>query len=412
MRKLSAILGTAALLSACGTNFNQLLVDKEQKEAVDQLVKEAQYEYDKGNFDKALSLTDKALGVNPYGENALVLSSYIYLSKSGLDGFNLSKTLIKNSESTSTTASGKAKTGDKTTDNFNTFKEVMNIQESDYPKMAEEDSIATSTGDLTVYYPKTATEARAGGSTTLSYLNAAISTLCPVIDPSANYEEDTDARHDCQRSPYALQSRARSNFAWALSHLGEAITFYAVLLFDSDADGTPNIQEAIPAQGEALSTSQLLTRFLQLNTAISTIFPTDEEDAADSMLNGLFANLKTTASSLGAIPGIPDDVTKSVNDSISDLDQKINAIGTAGNTNPAENAATQNEAVKNALTTGMSSQLKTTIEQRSDELSPEEQTKACCVYRSINSTAEKPSTCSTATYNDATCIPVLAESDQ
>lgn len=411
MRKLSAIVGTAALLSvtACGTNFNQLLVDKEQKEAVDQLVLEAQQQYDKGNFDKALSLTDKALAVNPYVENALVLSAYVYLSKAGLDSFNLSKTLIKNSEAskttTTTTTTTTKKTGDKTTDNFNTFKEVMNIQESDFAEMATEDSITTSSGSLKLYYPKTATQARAGNSATLAYLNRAISVLCPVINDAANYEEDTDTRHDCQKSPYALQSEARSDFAWALSHLGEAITFYSVVLYDSDNDGVPNIQAAIPAQNETLDASDLIDRFIQMNKAVSSIFPTGEAAAADSMLNALFGNLKTAASSLAAIPGIPEDVTKSVNDSITDLDTKINQIGNAGNTNPAAAAATQNEAVKNALTTGMTSELKTTIEQRSSGLDADEKKKACCAYQSINSTAEKPSTC--PTYTATECAQVL-----
>src|SRR6476620_1254901 len=104
MRKLVLAIGLANLLSGCGNfNFNELLSSDTERDAIDQLVQEAQYEYDKGRYDSALNLTNKALAINPNSESPTILKAYVYLSKAGLDAINISKKLIVANNSTKAT---------------------------------------------------------------------------------------------------------------------------------------------------------------------------------------------------------------------------------------------------------------------------------------------------------------------
>ncbi len=397
------------LINACGSggfNFNQILVSKSQENAVDELMYEAQYEYDKGRYDNALKLTEKALSISPNAAAPTILKSYVYLSKSGLDAIQLSKKLIDSNEaSNGTTNNGITKTGDTTTDNFNVLKSILNLTEDDYKKMGDQDSISGET----IYYPKSASDARASGSETLSYLNDSIDLLCPIVPSTSNPENDTDTRHSCTKNTYFPAATARSNFAWALAHLGEAISFYSVVLYDSNGDGIPNLQSAIPTGSITVeNATSFISAINSLNTALNAIFPTEAADAADSMLNALFSNLKTTSTALSSIPGIPDEVGASVNKSITDLQSKVDQITTAGG--QASAASAQNEALKNSLTKGVAEKLSQQIESAQfDNLSANDQNKACCVYRSMNANASMPSNCSAASYNDTACATLLAQ---
>ncbi|MBC7658622.1 MAG: hypothetical protein H7249_02850 [Chitinophagaceae bacterium] len=411
--KIVVALSFATLTSACGNfNLNKSLTSKSQQNSIDSLMEEAQYEYDKGRYDSALSLTDKALHINPNSESPAILKSYVYLSKAGLDGINISKKLIDAKGTTATTTptttaattTTVAKTGDTTTDNFNVFKSVLHLGPTDFEAMGTPHTIGAAA--LTIYLPKSATAARAGNSNTLSYLNQAIATLCPLIPSSANPANDTDARHACTKNFNSSGSTGRGNFAWALAHLGEAISFYSVVLYDSNGDGIPNIQAAIPTETlTQANASTFIATINTLNNAINAIFPTDPVAAADSMLNGLFKDLETASTALAAIPGIPPEVSASVQKSITDLNTKINAINTTANSQTA-----QNEALKNSLTTGVSKTLASKIESNDFKtLNTTQQKQACCVYRNMNATATMPTTCSAVDYTTAACAAILPQ---
>lgn len=412
MRKLLLALGLVSMTTACGSfNLNEILASKEEKESFDHLVQEAQYEYDKGRYDNALRLSDKALALNPNSEAPTILKSYVYLSKAGLDAINISKTLIVANEKekdTTTVATDETKTGDTTTDNFNTLKTVLNLSTDDYTAMS---SGVENIGDpaLPVYLPLSADNARLGSSESLAYMNDAVETLCPLILANANPEDDKDSRHNCTKNAFASDQKGRANFGWALAHLGEAITFYSVILFDSTGTGIPNLQAAIP-KGEltAANAGAFITTVNGLNKALNAIFPTDPIESAASMLNGLFADLKTTSTALSAIPGVPTEVSDSVQKSIKDLDAKIAAI-TATSAATTE-ASAQNEALKNSLTKGLATTMESKIQSAEfTNLSPENQTKACCVYRSMNAAATRPTTCSAVAYTDLACAAALAQ---
>jgi tetratricopeptide (TPR) repeat protein len=410
--KLLLAIGLTSMTTACGSfNFNEMLAGKDEKESFDRLVQEAQYEYDKGRYDNALRLSDKALALNPNSEAPTILKSYVYLSKAGLDAINISRTLIVANEKDKTAvpaASDPAKTGDTTADNFNTLKTVLNLSETDYTAMSSGVENIGSPA-LPVYLPLSAGNARLGNSESLAYMNDAVETLCPLILENANPEDDKDTRHDCAKNAFAGAQKGRANFGWALAHLGEAITFYSVILYDSTGTGIPNLQAAIP-KGEltAANASSFITTVNGLNKALNAIFPTDPIESAASMLNGLFGDLKTASTALSAIPGVPTEVSDSVQKSIKDLDAKIAAI-TATSAATTE-ASAQNEALKNSLTKGLATTMESKIESSEfTNLPQNDQDKACCVYRSMNATAARPTTCSALIYTDASCAVLLAQ---
>lgn len=389
MQRIALALGSAWLLTACGsTNFNAFFTSEEQKKAQDQLRIQAQYEYDQGNNDKALEITADILRLNPYEEKTLILRSYAYLSKAGLDAFSLSKNLMDQADNKDTSET----TGDATSDNLNQLASVIGLSDADFNELGTENN-STST---TLYYPKTRTEARASLSEIVSNIGAAVETLCPIIQAGAPKDATKDPRHNCEASPMELQGRAQSHFAWALAHLGEAIAFYSVVLYDDGAvgaDGKPlgaNLQRVSSSLNPNGDVSTFLTELTALTNAINAIFPTGDAEAADSMLNAMFNDMKITSLSFAAMGGVPDSVTKSIDESITNLEAKIAKISSTTDSGATSDAAKQNAAVRNALTTQMADQLDNKIA----GLEPTQKSQACELFKSINSDpAKKPTGC-------------------
>lgn len=377
MVKLCLGLLSCALLLGCGdTNFNEIILTSDaQKDAIDQLLIEARYEYDKGNSDKAMALAEKAYAINPLGEETLILKANIYLSQAGLDSFGIADRLIEDKPA--------QQDGDKTASAFSALADVMNLSATDFDAMADSSQVEGTT--IKILYPRSATTAREGSSPVLSSINNAIATLCPLILDEAKMANDT--RHQCEKAP-DIQKLAKSHFAWSLAHLGEAIAFYTVVLYDND-NGVPNLQDAINGVDKN-NLTDLVSRLTMVTSAISSILPTGV-NAESSMLNAMFNDLDTTNKGFSAIVGIPESVTKKISDAITNLKTKVSSIGSGGNT-PDAVASKQNEALKNSLTSGLSTQLKSKIESASN-LSDADRIKACCAYRSINSQAALPSNC-------------------
>jgi hypothetical protein len=136
--------------------------------------------------------------------------------------------------------------------------------------------------------------------------------------------------------------------------------------------------------------SKFLTELTALTNAINAIFPTGDAAAADSMLNAMFNDMKITSLSFAAMGGVPDSVTKSIDDSITNLEDKIAKISSTTDSGATSVAAKQNAAVRNVLTTQLADQLDNKIA----ALPAEQKTQACELYKSINSDpAKKPAGC-------------------
>jgi len=389
MQRIALALGSAWLLTACGSNnFNAFFTSQEQKKAQDQLRIQAQYEYDQGNNDKALDITNDILKLNPYEEKTLVLRSYAYLSKAGLDAFSLSKNLIDQADNKDSTTSS----GDATSDNLNALASVIGLSTADFDELGAKD---TTTG-TTIYLPKSRTEAREALSAIVDNIGRAVETLCPIIQAGAPKDATKDPRHDCVSSPLELQGRAQSHFAWALAHLGEAIAFYSVVLYDDGeigTDGKPlgaNLQRVSAKLNPSGDIGKFLTDLQVLTNAINKIFPTDNADAADSMLNTMFNNLKVTSLAFSAMGGVPDSVTASIDESITNLEAKVSKVSSTTDSGATSDAAKQNAAIRNALTTTVAADLDKKISQ----LDGTQKQQACDLFKSINSDpSKKPTGC-------------------
>ncbi|WP_141730901.1 hypothetical protein [Oligoflexus tunisiensis] len=393
MQRIALALGSAWLLTACGgSNLNSFFVTEEQKKAQDQLRIQAQYEYDQGNNDKALEITDDILKLNPYEEKALILRSYAYLSKAGLDAFSLSKNLIEQSENKDSSTSS----GDATADNLNSLASVIGLSTADFNELGAANTVDGGSTSTTVYYPKSRTDARVSLSEIVTNIGLAVETLCPIIQAGSAKDPARDPRHSCEASPLELQGRAQSHFAWALAHLGEAIAFYSVVLYDDGAVGAdgkplgPNLQRVSASLNPQGDVAVFLSGLTALTNAINTIFPTDATAAADSMLNAMFTDMEITSLAFSSMGGVPDSVTKSIDDSITNLQAKIAKISSTTDSGATSEAAKQNAAVRNALTTKMATELDKKIGQLPDD----QKDQACELFKSINSDpAKKPAGC-------------------
>ncbi|MDQ3231275.1 MAG: hypothetical protein M3Q07_05590 [Pseudobdellovibrionaceae bacterium] len=389
MQKFALALGSAWLLTACGSNnFNAFFTSKEQDQAQDQLRIRAQYEYDQGNNDKALEITDDILKMNPYEEKTLVLRSYAYLGKAGLDAFSLSKNLINQSDNKDTTTSS----GDATSDNLNSLASVIGLSSADFDELGAKDS----TTGTAIYIPKSRTDARESLSEIIQNIGLAVQTLCPIIQAGEAKNATNDPRHDCVSSPQAVQGRAQSHFAWALAHLGEAIAFYSVVLYDDGAVGTDgkalgaNLQRVSSKLNPTGDVGKFLTDLTVLTNAINKIFPTGTTEAADSMLNAMFNNMKVTSLAFSSMGGVPDSVTKSIDESIANLETKVSKVSSTTDSSATSDAAKQNAAIRNALTTSVATDLNAKIA----KLDGTQKQQACDLYKSINSDpSKKPAGC-------------------
>lgn len=388
MQRIALVLGTTLLLTACGdSNFNAFFATQKQKDAQDQLLVEAQLAYDEGDNDKALELTQKILKNNPYEEKTLILRSYAYLGRAGLDAFSLSKKMIEQTDKNKESG---------TTDSSATLSSLAAVLGIDKTQVGLLGSLNTDAG-VDVYYPKSRTEARKAASFIMENVRLAVSSVCPVIQLDTSKDATIDPAHGCTLTPFEIQGRAMAHFAWALAHLSEAVAFFSVVLYDDGATDTagkalgPNIQR-VPAKLNPSDVTAFLGGLEALTGAINSIFPTQPAAAEDSMLNGMFSDLEFTSKAFSEMGGVPESVTKSIDDVIDNLRSQISKISTTTDSGATSEAAKQNAAVRNELTKTLAADLDKKIE--AANLTPTETAKACLLFKSINSDPTKtPNSC-------------------
>lgn len=383
LRQMPIVMLFTLVISACGSNnLNGYLESKARKNSVDALLQEAQYEFDKKNYKAALSKARKARKILPDNEHATVLLSYIHLGMAGLDTISLAKGLSSDDDEAD-------QDQDKTARTFAKLAKVMGLGEDDLIELSRE---ATDDDGPLVYIPKTTSQARKSASNVMKNLNSAVRFLCPFVSDEAKLLADDgdalyDPRHEaCDTLDSDGQARAQAHFAWALAHLGEAITFYSLIFHRSPDYNEPNIVERSKLVGgykDDLPT--YIVKITELAELVDAVFPTSESESSNAMLNAMFNNLETTGFAFGAIAGLPEAFTKSVQEAIDNLRSKIGNISEA-------TSADNNEALKNSLTTGLSKELSKQIEEIEVE-NEDDLNKICCSYWRINSSSELPSKC-------------------
>lgn len=366
------------LTTSCDSNITQYLATEDEKNSMEQLIMESQYEYDQGNFDDALEVAQKAYNRNPASEEANIQLGYIYLAKGGLDIFSLASGLIEESESSAG--------GDSTANLFATIGSVIGLTDTEIQLLTSGESTLS---DITVYNPSTVEEARNAGSSIVDNLNNSIQYLCPFVDESAKLLDDgslTDSRHDATNCPPSEQTRtlsAKSNFGFALAHLGEAVAFYSVLFYADEGQEVSNLQRQVNAIGATASTNtaQYISDLQSLTTTIDAVFPTDT-DADGSMLNAVFNNLEVTSRSFAAVAGLPSDVTSSVTSAITNVKSKTSEVSSA---------TSNSSAMKESFTKDIAKTLTTQI--NSSTATGSDLESICDSFTEITEGATKPSKC-------------------
>jgi tetratricopeptide (TPR) repeat protein len=352
----------AGLLTSCGaSNFNKIFENSQQTDTIDQLLNNAEYAYDQGEFEKALSLAKKAHEMNP-GERSSIVMGYANLSLAGLDAFQLTKRMTEEQNESNTGESQTSKL-------FSLLAAAMGISDEDFEAM----SVKAFEGDPVVYEPKAASVAREGGVSSIKFFSDAIESLCPFIAEAARQE--SDSRHNCTPSEDS-SNLGSATFAWALAHLGEAITFYSLIFYTSEGQTKPNLV----ARAEALSQFKsnpvtYLAKITELTDIIETILPTDAAKAEDSMLNAIFSDLQSTNLALEA-SGAPKSVTKSVTKVITEIQGSITDFS---------NVTESNQAIKNKFTKSISKSIASQINDLNTDGVDQDQ--LCAAFQGINSDA-------------------------
>ncbi|NRA65175.1 MAG: hypothetical protein HRU19_11875 [Pseudobacteriovorax sp.] len=378
--RLAAIFLSSTFLAAC--NVNSFLATEKQRDAIDLLLAEAQYEYDKGRFNDALTLANEAYVIDPTFEQTNVQLGFIYLGRSGVDIFSLSKNIINESD-------GEQTTGEETNSLFTTLSSVIGVDATEIDALSTEKT--NSLSGIDIYLPKTASEARASESQVISDIDLAVQFLCPFVDETAKLVGDAeleDPRHAadvCAATTAPRYFDAKANFAWGLAHLGEAVAFYSVLFYTDPGESTANLLRGVNSlDANTEDTSAYLASINALTETVEAIFPTSSEEAAsDSMLNAMFNNLETTSLAFGAA-GAPRSFTKSIDKAITGVKNTSSEI-----TNTAENS----KALKAKLTKGLSRKLETQIESLGAGADIEELADICDQYSQINENAPLPDNC-------------------
>ena len=347
------------LLTSCNeSSINEIFVTSKQENSIDSLLEQAQYEYDRGNFSKALSFAEKAYNKNPNNEASAVLLGHVYLAQAGLDTFSLAQNLI--SEGTSTAS------GDKTSNFFINTASAIGV--------SDEDLAALSTGSFgdssLIYIPKTATDARNSESEVVVSLNKAISVLCPFIpeDVKLLSSELSDERHsatNCAPSSFDTQQTGQSIFAFALAHLGEAIVFYNVIFKTDEGNTSSNIEQEIANLSNLTSDP---TAYATSITQISQVFSTSE----DSMIDAMLLDLEATNQALSEA-GVPSRVTNSVTKALTNVKEQVNG-------------ATNSDKLKQSLT----SKVKEDLAEQITEVGATEGSDICESYKQITGAVNCP----------------------
>lgn len=372
-------------LSSCSedTNINQLfLYPGDQNNSISVLLAKAELEYDKGNFSKALSYAIKAHKQNPYNEHASILLGYIYLSLAHMDSIQIAKVLVSESKDQNDTKF--ADTSNKTVNLFSSLATVLQVNFEDIQKLGtlqQADSSYNYFQEYDVIYPYDLETARQQDLDIVKNVNEAIKYVCPYVDEDIKLP-DIDYRHsseNCAPTVVSRSQRAKAHFLWAFTHLTEAISFYLTLFYKTDdSDTKSNIEKRLDAL-QTISLTDItgyvkhLKHFIDNVDSIFSI-------SSNSMLNGMLNNLNVTNLAFARLAGVPDDFTKSITQTITEIEAKRALI------TGATDAEKETKSLKTILTQKMASSLAsqiTTLAQNNPEQFSAKKTEICDAYTSL-----------------------------
>lgn len=372
------LLTSTSLVMGCGSfNVNQFLESKSRQEAIDALLHDAQYEFDRRNYQAALKKVEKAKKFRPDGEHATVLAAYIHLGLAGLDILNLAKVLVSDDDDDD------IQDQDLTALTFARLATAIGLGQFDLEQMGD-----PTPETPVVYLPKPTSEARESASSIMRNIGAAVQALCPFIPIEAKLIDPNtslfDKRHQCELIELGTsEKRAQALFAWAIAHLGEAVSFYSLIFYQEPGEDSANLVLRAAELDDLKDDAPVYLSGLEdLAVLIETIFPTDPDIADGAMLNAMFDNLETTSRALGQIAGLPDGFSESISKALENVRTRIPNVESA-------TAADNNQALKDSLTKRLGRRLNSQV----SELEVADQIEACEALGRISSDAARDASC-------------------
>lgn len=326
--------------------------------------------FDEGMFDKALEHALVAYDLNPDSELAAKTLGFIYLGLAGADIFSI----IVKMQDPSVSKSGQSRA-----QQLSSFKGIFGITEADYSVMG---AFENSVSDLPVIRPYCADQSRNAVSK-LVLVNKAIHIICSYVNPSARLADDP--RHQCVSNELA-QTDASTHLLWALAHLLESISFYAVISYSTTDSSKSNLELRVdritsldakdPTQLQQFvqQVSSLSDLLSQIMPVTSTCSQSDPQTQLVALLNDLLAVQKAFAN----IPGLPEKIIKPIQDltaQIKSIEDKLSG---------AQAKVAQSKSLKSDFSKDIAKKLSDKIKTiDASSLSSEDRTKVCSSLSSI-----------------------------
>ena len=297
------------------------LIPASQKEDFFSQLALGQAYFDSGDFNQALKHAKLAYELNPKSEEAANSLGYIYLGLAGADPYSIVTRLLS-------TGDGQASTQLKGANVLSTLKDVFGVTQAEYRSLGIFDTTVPS---LPVILPSCASTARASVAN-LIYVNLAMKTVCTFVSP--RILQQSDPRDLCPSNPLSQHS-ASTHLLWALAHLFEAVTFYAVINYSTTTSSQSNLELRVdslqktsdlqnPANipvfvAETRSIANLISRIMPVSQICS---PHDVQTQMTALLLDLVAVERAFASMSGLPPSLIAPIQKATAQ-ITEIESKL-----------------------------------------------------------------------------------------
>jgi hypothetical protein len=346
---------TCLWLNSCGSaNVNKLFGTED--ESYSSLLQRAQFAYDDGEFSRAEELANKAYGRAQNNGDAGVLLGNIYLSKAGIDIFQLvgklSTLSSSSSSSSSTTSTCKSSSG--TTQSASSVLTQMSCLLLSLSE-ADKDALGTTVtsykglaaiGVPSVYIPNEVNDDLRSKVGVLGALDKGIRALCPFIDRTKVLASSIDERHKstsiCPDRTSTSFSSPKAHISFALLHLVEALVFQQGVLIDGVASGeTRTGVQTISTKMSSVNTSStqgivnLALAAADFATVIGKVFDTGNSKSQIALaLNGLIMVSQSFEAA-----GVPSSVTSVITTQLTNLQKTASALPGTGSSSTKQTQA-------------------------------------------------------------------------
>lgn len=375
------------LVAGCGASSNVwgLLTPADHRDTYANLVVSARAAYDRGDLQRALSLSKRAHEMDPDAEEAAILYGFVNLSLAHGDPYSLAGGLLK---------SDKDKDKSDDTSPFTSLRTVIGLTDDELLAMGTLDSTPP---DLPVIVPGCAENMRVA-SERLAYLDQAITAVCPFVPFTARALDDP--RQRCSLLTSVGESPFRALFLWAFSHLSEALAFNGVLTYGTaDPTGKKSNLELRVARVQEMDTTvagnlgEVLTAFDSIRGTLEAVMPvtgTCSEAAPTTLLMATLNDMLAVDLAFASMPGVPAKMTKAIRAAVDRVRQLQASAQSSGGTAQGAQAKALKADLNKKISAAIAGKLDEIKEKNADQLSSEQKTQACAAYASISAGVGTP----------------------